>query len=199
MYQLDKINKDLFDLEKTEKELLSELSKLQDSLLSIRLKKIKPLKEKRDKILLKNRDPNEIDISLVLNGNPSSTVLYNERKRQLDKLGLWSSGYFPSTGQTALKLILNRNDFERTKKAYQGLCLLLPHLKPYEEGKKDIIIGIMELTLSEYTSYSLHIYDKKPTSRCEIKTHYGSVIEKFDNLMDSLKYIQMELYYDLGD
>ena len=199
MYQLDKINKDLFNLEKTEKELLSELSKLQDSLLSIRLKKIKPLKEKRDKILLKNKDPNEIDISLVLNGNPSSTVLYNERKRQLDKLGLWSSGYFPSTGQTALKLILIRNDYERTKKAYQSLCLLLPHLKPREEGKKDIIIGIMEHTLSEYTSYSLHIYGKKPTSRCEIQTHYRSVIKKFENLMDSLKYIQMELYYELGD
>lgn len=192
--KLQELNTEISNLEKEIADIVVELSPLQTKLFKKR-ELLSDLVEERDRNLYKNRNPEEIDIELVLDGNPRSTAKHREQSRQLQRLGLVGGGYYPETGQTAITVRLTKNKDEFTEKAYKGLCILLPHLKPYQKDSKSIRINIFEHTLSKHTSYSLHILGNFPDAKCEIRTFNRFVQQSFNNLKDALDYIQKNLYY----
>lgn len=120
-----------------------------------------------------------------------SGARYKRRGEWLAKIGLESSGYNPKTEQIALRICLYKNDDEETQRQHDSLMKVMPYLKPSKDG---IYIGIFENTLSEYGIYDLKVGD----GQCKLEfTRYGSTstLKTFDTLLDAMKFVQEEHYY----
>ena len=127
--------------------------------------------------------------------NDNGAVAYNELKRQLEKFGLETGSYNPETNQMVVQISLKSNDVDGLKLAHDGLNEVIPHIIP-SFGYK--FITVIDHTLSEYGSYSLHVYedDVKSFKLTVTRWHRESVVYKSDNLMDVLAYIQKHHHRD---
>jgi hypothetical protein len=180
-------------LEAQRAELFAQIKPLQDKVVTLS-EQIELLREQRDAAQLAARlNPNELDIELMLTGDPKSMVLYRERERQLQSVGFThSSGYWVETGQTAIHICLTKGDAAKTKRQHDAIQFLLPHIKKHEDGFKKF--GVFEHTLSAGGSVDLHIYDDKIVVAAGRWTK-----TEFPTLMEALEYCEKYHWYDGGE
>ena len=127
--------------------------------------------------------------------NNNGAVAYNELKRQLAKFGLETGSYNPETNQMVVQISLKSNDSDGLHLAHDGLNEVIPHINAVIGYK---FIDIIDYTLSEHGSYSLHVYedDVKSFKLTVTRWHRESVVYESDNLMDVLAYIQKHHHCD---
>lgn len=82
-------------------------------------------------------------------------------------------------------------------KQYNELSLWIPYIKTQndKDGKEYKYIGVIDRTLSEGGIYQIHIYDDYVQFGITRWGHYDD-LKRFDNLLDCVKYIQKEKYYE---
>jgi len=101
-----------------------------------------------------------------------------------------SGSYILETGQSALRVSLNKNS--SVEEAVKELEMWLPHYRKTEDDSQHI--GILEHTLSEYGVYFIKIFSDKLRL---MKTTYGTTreLESFDDLKSILNYVREHHYY----
>lgn len=111
----------------------------------------------------------------------------NYATKGVGKGGYWTESGTSPLGQLALQLKLDQNlPLERQK----GILDFLPYIKPFARGAK--VINIFEHTCSEFSSWSLEIYDDK------IALFRNRTSDKeFKNLNEALIYVYQYLPYEL--
>jgi len=170
--------------------LLEELRPIQQKLTGVctrltkTLEKIDAEKVRRSKVA--------IDFNLILDGNPRSMPLHKERERQLGVLLLGSSGYYPETGQTAVRVALRYNDTERTRKQLASLELLLPNIKRHKDKAKHI--ELFDHNLHADGGWSLAVFSPKKV----VLMNGRHDRQTFKSLADALAYCQQNHWYDGG-
>lgn len=134
-------------------------------------------------------------IGELLEYEPATKIKRKKRTEFLRQWGFRGESYFPETGQTCIQIALYKDDDERTKKAYDGLTILLPYIKPLKDGRK--CFDIFEHTLSLNYSYYLKVTED---GVWQVVTHRDSMRPFFESKdpMETLKFIQERLYYETG-
>jgi len=105
-----------------------------------------------------------------------------------------SSGYWPDTNQSAIRISLYQNNYEITKRVFVGILKLLPYIKPIRTGAK--MFDIFEHTLSYNHSFYLAYYENENIFAIideKEKRRFHS-----DDLMEVLKHIQEHYYYEIN-
>lgn len=201
MSTIKEYNAEIKALDRTIADLHKQIRPLQTALTKA-VDKRASLIEKRDELEVKAMSPDEYDVSLMLEGNPRSTVRYKERERQLLKLFGGNHacgsgfGYNPRTGQTAIKVGLTKGKPEVTETILKGLNFLLPHILPADkEGYK--FINLFEHTLSEHGTYYLAVFDDRTELRQD-RYHRTHKLQTFPSLKEALDYCQEHVWYDGG-
>lgn len=165
-----------------------------DKALDAALNKRKLLVEKRDAAALATRDPDAIDVGLVLEGDCPSMVRYEEQQRQLKKLRLGRGGYLTATGQTNIIIALTCGDSSLTDQVENSLKLLLPSMKPLQldDDRKTTAkyISIMDRDLSERGSLFLAVVSDSDVRLMITAWHRTSEKHRFHSLREALDYIQ---------
>jgi len=198
MKKLDNILEKIENLETEIDDIYSKLTPLQKA-ATAKNTKLRTLREKRDEIILSNRiDSGEVDLDLILCGDPETKAMYNEKEKQLRQLYLISSGYFPETGQSCIQIALTRGDTKYTEKVYRSLKLVVPHLKKFKTNNLGdrVILDIFEHTCSEFASYKLYLDEPSVDSPCCIVTNGRREGKRFKDLREALTYIQKEHWYN---
>lgn len=103
-----------------------------------------------------------------------------------------AGSYWVDTGQSCVRVVLYRDNDEITEKVHDGLLVILPYIKPLQDGKKSF--DIFEHTLSK--NYSFYLRVSENDKLFEVETHTKDVWKSSNDLMEVLKYIQKELYYE---
>ena len=147
--------------------------------------RIGQLSEEIDKRTLKADN-----IPALLETFPETKIKRQMLRDLLSKWGLKAGGYFSDTLQTCIKLMLYKNDDKSVIKAFKGLSILLPYIKPRSSGNK--YVDIFEHTLSLYAIYSLQVTSGDVY---HVYASNRSIFESKD-LLKTLKYIQKEHYYE---
>lgn len=132
---------------------------------------------------------------------------FNQTATQRKLLAAWlkpyylrTSGYYPDTNQSAVQIMLYRNDDETVlAKMAEGIEFLLPAVKPIKEIGSDEgikLFDIFEHTLSESGSWTL-AYDVKDQIWHIRRNRFDQSM--FAKLIDALRNIRDRHYYEKGD
>ncbi len=192
---VETLSKEVKFLEQELAEIRAQIEPLKNKCVEL-VENIRGLKNQRDELKLSLRpDPNEIDFDVILslNGHEESSVLYRERERQLALLHLHPSGYWADTGQKAIQITLTKNSDAKTKAVFDGLCLVLPHIIPDEDGYRRI--SIFESTLSQYGSWQLVGLTDNENGEFLLLCNRREK-KRFPNLMEALIYCQKNCWYE---
>jgi hypothetical protein len=157
---------------------------------------ISRLAEKRDLLKLATRpNPDEIDFDIILpkDGYGQTVANHKERERQLELLHLRASGVWTDTGQGAIQISLLKARSEKTKAVFDGLCVVLPHIVPNDQGMRRI--GIFEHTLSQHGSWFLGVLGDNGSSETLLLCN-NRENQRFTNLMAALEYCQEYHWYE---
>lgn len=193
MKSVDKLTVDELQIEKNKLDI--ELKHLREKVghlhnkITWRCNRLGKIHERLDENLL-HKD----DIESLLEAEPETKHKRKLLQEFLEPYHLRADSYFPSTMQRCVKIALYKDNDEITKKTYEGIMKLLPYVKPIKGFKE---FDIFEHTLSAYHSYWL-LYDvEKEVWSVNISRSYSHKdIYLNDDLMDVLKYIQQNHYYE---
>lgn len=178
------------EIEKQLEPLRKQYHKLGDEILSLHKKGIR-IQEQISKINIKNKN---YDWNWLLeeDGSTSDMERYKFGNQELSKIGLMANGYFPETKQRAIRISLIKGDKQSYEKTIKGLTIILPFIKPREDGSK--YISILEHTCSEHGRFELSVKDNKYTIQI---TSYSrtNVIKECDKLEDAISTIQENIWY----
>lgn len=190
--EIDKKEARRTELFKMKEPIDAELLKLYDE--------IKALREKQTKESLKKEMNFEEKFNFLMFEDGCSSDMERYRAAQKfvnEELGLWMSGYYPSTSQKGLEIMLYKGAGDNLEKTYNSLNKILPLVKPYnDEGEKRF--KLFEHTLSEHGIYALVNKDDIWKLTC---TSWGRErdIKEWDNLKDALAYCQEHHYYESSE
>lgn len=184
-------------LEKEQREVREKIEPLQERILQLH-KELELRCHQRDMIILETVPKNQLDIEFVVDGKEcGSQVMYRHKCDQIeDFLNLRSYGRTPN-GQTYFNFGLTKGDPEYIEKVYQGICTVLPYLKPFSDENESIRFDITEKTLSLHKSYHLKIHGNTPDAQSEIVSgRWDHVEHSAPNLKDALTWIEKNLWYE---
>ena len=192
-----KLIKEIADIEAKREALFKIKKPIDESLVALHKQKEKA----QDKLAIiqtaKPKTPEEeINYFLHSNGNEGQAK-YNAGKKFFGDMGLNKSGIYPETGQVGLSLMMTKGCNKSYEKTLATINLLLPHMKPLNEGYK--IFSIFEHTLSEYGCYSLFIHADGTFEVSKMAWHRRSTEAKFNTLEEVITYIQVNHYYNRLD
>jgi len=174
-------------LEKRINEKRYELEIIQKSLMPM-ISEMRTIDESIDEKALSIEDP-----SNFLEMFPETKVKRKLTEEYLKSLNLFYSGsYWTDTNQSVVRIQLYKNDNEYTEKVRDGILEVLPYIKIGENGRKRF--SIFEYTLSYSHSYYLEYEEDKKMFHLADNRHY--VRSSSEDLMEVLKYIQLNHYYE---
>lgn len=195
---IKEIDTKIKELNEKRSALFPSRDKINDQIVSY-YRKINKLHEEKSKIITSRKT---IDWKYLLyeDGYSIDNVRYSLLNKELNKLNLSSSGYFPKIKQTTIRFHLYKNNKEYTSKVLNSLNKIIPYLKKQylkDLNKKVIIISIFEKDLSAGGIYNL-AYDPEGKKALVFKTTYGTSnkITKWNTLKNTLDYIQENIYYE---
>jgi len=120
------------------------------------------------------------------------------RSDKLRDLNLGTGGYSPEINQSVIRVSLIKHDEESVPKTLNGLQIVLPFIKPMEDGCKRI--AIFESSFSANGIYFLTINGDE-TEFLIKRTRYSrtEILEKCESLEQALKIVQKKYYSEDKD
>ncbi len=136
----------------------------------------------------------QLDWGYLLEENQGQ-ARYKACMAALSSLGLQSSGYFPETEQRAVKIALLKNDTAQLAAVAASLQLVMPAIKPLDDGW--CYISIFEHTLSQFASYKLRFRPDQSEFQCIRRRYSQETVElSTPTLPEMLAHIQKAHYYE---
>lgn len=184
-------------------ELNEKKKNIEEKLAGLRAEHDILMKSMQGKVTTLNRINEYIDekvlteesIKDILEYFPETKVRRKLRRELLKKWGFSANSYFVDSSQACIRISLYKDDDKWTQLAFEGISFLLPYLKPLKDGRK--CFDIFEHTLSYHASYYLKITEE---GDYQVVTHRDYRPPEFSSkdLMETLQYIQKNLYYEKG-
>jgi hypothetical protein len=205
--KIETLDKEIEKLEKERKKLFAMRDPI-DKGIEKNYIKLEKLREQRGKMIVEQMPKDKIDFNFILTGEHDSMALYHEAERQIQQLGLWGSGeWCNTTKQKCIKLMMYKENPDNLQKTYNSILSLLPYIIPLpakntegepveEEFIDKKIFGIFEHTLSENGIYFFLISKNGSTEIARQRYSRLSILKRFETIMDGLKYIQNNFYYE---
>lgn len=193
---IEEMDRDIAILEKEWNAIIEQIEPLKTQADEL-YNRIRALRKARDEARIKSGPAMDWP-ELLRETHGDSMAMVHERDRRLSEIGLRRSGFFLSTNQTCIQILLGRNDGDGIQKALEGIRLLKSILKPLADGF--IRFSVFEHTLSEFGIYNAKLSPDKDEAFIT-KTTYGheSVIFGPASLLEVLTEISKEHWYNRLD
>lgn len=150
---------------------------------------IEKLKDEISKIkIAKMKKP---DWNVLLEEN-TGMVMYKKCDAELTARGLLGGGSLLETGQRCIKVMLTRGDPTSYHGTINALKEILPHIKPFPEGKHVgyKFIDIFESTLSANGTYYMLIKDDS-YKLMRSRFHHEEKLKSFKSLEEIITHVQV--------
>jgi hypothetical protein len=193
----DILNKKLKELEERRK-VLFKLKEPIDKELTANYNKINKIKDEIGKVLI-TKTPSNWNLLL---DEQSGEFVYKKYSEKLNEKGLIGGGYLPDTGQRCIKIAMIKGDKSSFSNTFTALNEILPFIKSITKGnnKGFKYVDILESTLSENGCYYILLNRKEKIYKLmQDRYHHTSELKIFNSLIDILKYIQNNHWYELCD
>lgn len=158
---------------------------------------IEQLQEERDALKVAQMRDGMLDWAWLLEYMPETAAREEGCRQALDRYGLGLARYNPSTNQVVPQIRLIQGNPSSLTRHLEGLEVLLPYLKPAEDGT--ITLAILGDRAAVLGDWALKINPQEKSYRVYAHPLYRQGDQYFSLLEDALTYIQQHLYWRKAD
>lgn len=180
----------------SDREALFRKRKPIDDALSANYYQLEKAQEQLGKLLVAEMAAPDWPTLLLAEGR-GGQAMYKHASSTFYEMGFYKSGYYPETGQVALKIMITHGKPETIARTREGIATLAPHIIPHKDGM--IRFEIFEHTLCQFGVHSLLVAPDLSSATVTSTSRYKSSPAFSGSLDDALKYIHDNHWYDGRD